>query len=214
MECLAFSKRVVRITTFEDIGYLYFSGGQIVHARTRNHLGEEAAMAILGWEEGSFEVVEAPWPDGASIDATWQSLVMRAAQHRDEKPGQVPNLVAFPKSGDSKSKENATSANAESNEDPSMSTELDSVVRLSNEGTTIEAQGPAAEELESLAAYCCQIGALIGEALGLEGFSGLESESKQWRVIVHSTENGMIEAARAPNTLTAARMREILGIKR
>jgi len=210
MECLAFSRRVVRITTIDDVGYLYFSGGQIVHARTRSLEAEAAAMTILGWEEGSFEVVDAPWPERDTITSTWQSLVMRAAQQRDEAPG-VPNLVAFPKAAETEP--SSSSPKTEADASSSMTTEIDSVVRLNPDGSTVESHGPAAEELEALAAYCCQIAQLIGEALGMDDFQGLETESKQWRVIVHFTQDGMVEAARAPHAVTAARMKELLGLQ-
>ncbi len=215
MECLAFTRRVVRITTVDDIGFLYFSGGQIVHARTRRSEGESAVMSILGWEEGSFEVVDAPWPERDTIGSTWQSLVMRAAQFRDEKPENLTNLVAFPNRAVGHSPRDSDPPTSDSSpEESPMTTDLDSIVRLSPTGETIQAEGAGAEELEALAAYACQLGQLIGEALGLDGFTGLESESKEWRVLVHHTDNGMIEAARAPTTVPTLRMREILGIKR
>jgi len=216
MECLAFSRRVVRITTLEDIGFLYFSGGQIVHARTRTREGEDAVMAILSWEEGSFEVVDAPWPERDTIGSTWQSLIMRAAQYRDENGSK---LVVFPNGPVPVSSISVATADgpvertvAPTNDQQGMNKVFDSMVRLSCAGEVVESYGPVAEELEALAAYSCQLGILIGESLGLEGFIGIDSESKQWRVVVHQTENGMIEAARAAATVTAARMREGLAI--
>src|SRR5262249_32368762 len=85
MECLALSHRAAKITTKNDTGYLYFSGGQIVHAETANLVGEPAAMEILSWDDGTFEPCVRTWPADESIQCSWQSLLMRAVHARDER---------------------------------------------------------------------------------------------------------------------------------
>ena len=64
MECLAGSHLVVLVTGEGGIGYLYFDHGQIVHAVTTDHIGEAAALEILGWTNGSFQPCNRPWPEG------------------------------------------------------------------------------------------------------------------------------------------------------
>ncbi len=59
MECLAGSHRVVRVTSAENVGFLYFRAGAVVHATARALVGEAApALDILSWNDGSFEPVE------------------------------------------------------------------------------------------------------------------------------------------------------------
>ncbi len=56
---------VVLVTGEGGIGYLYFDHGQIVHAVTTDHMGEAAALEILGWTNGSFQPCNRPWPEAA-----------------------------------------------------------------------------------------------------------------------------------------------------
>src|SRR5580704_13715796 len=84
MECLAGSRRVVRVTSGDQVGYLFFRGGQVVHALARSLIGEAAALEMLGWDEGTFDPAERDWPSKDSITCNWQGLLLRAAQARDE----------------------------------------------------------------------------------------------------------------------------------
>ena len=84
----------VTISSGSEVGYLFFRGGQIVHAVSRRGIGETAALEILRWDDGSFEPCSAGWPDRDSIGSNWQNLLLLAAQHKDESSRR--NLVAFP----------------------------------------------------------------------------------------------------------------------
>jgi hypothetical protein len=97
MECLARSRTVVLVTGEAGIGYLYFDGGQIVHAVTTELAGQQAALEILGWTNGSFQPCDRPWPETGTIVTSHEALLLEAAQRRDE--GQRSNLVSFPRSG-------------------------------------------------------------------------------------------------------------------
>ena len=94
MECLSGRERVMRVSSGGEVGYLFFRGGQIVHAVSRRGIGETAALEILRWNDGTFEPCSAGWPDRDSIGSNWQNLILLAAQHRDESGRH--NLVAFP----------------------------------------------------------------------------------------------------------------------
>src|SRR5258708_24638128 len=85
IECLARKHRVVRVTTVGDVGYLYFDAGNIVHAATLELEGETAAFEMLGWTQGTFEPCDRVWPDRPGITAGWQTLLLRAAQIKDEQ---------------------------------------------------------------------------------------------------------------------------------
>src|ERR1700727_1764087 len=82
MECLAGSKRVVRVTSGDHVGYLFFRTGHLVHALARSLIGEAAAMEMLSWDEGTFDPAERDWPAKDTIHCSWQGLLLRAAQAR------------------------------------------------------------------------------------------------------------------------------------
>src|SRR5882672_2893330 len=62
MECLARSRLVIEVTGEGGVGYLYFDGGQVVHASTLRHRGQSAAFEILGWTHGTFQASNRSWP--------------------------------------------------------------------------------------------------------------------------------------------------------
>src|SRR5688500_200777 len=84
MECLAQSSSVFRVTSEHDVGYLYFRGGQIVHAVSSEHSVEAAALEILSWQNGTFDVCNIQAPEATSIQTSWQHLLLRAVQRSDE----------------------------------------------------------------------------------------------------------------------------------
>jgi hypothetical protein len=94
MECLARTTQVVRVISGDDVGYLYFQSGSIVHAMSSSAVGEAAALEILGWDRGSFEPCNAGWPSTATINKSWQALLMAAATALDEARRKV---VDFPR---------------------------------------------------------------------------------------------------------------------
>src|SRR5258708_31956149 len=83
IECLARKHRVVRVTTVGNVGYLYFDGGNIVHAATLEQEGERAAFEMLEWNQGTFESCDRAWPASPTITVSWQTLLLRAAQTTD-----------------------------------------------------------------------------------------------------------------------------------
>lgn len=99
MECLARSHQVVEVTGEGGVGYLYFDGGRVVHASTTRQRGEAAALEILNWTHGTFQVSNRSWPTGGpTINCPHESLLLNAAKARDER-GRASNLVAFPGRG-------------------------------------------------------------------------------------------------------------------
>lgn len=84
MECLARTTQVVRVVSGDDVGYLYFQMGAIVHAMSSGAVGEPAALEILSWDRGSFEPCNAGWPTASTISRPWQALLIAAATQRDE----------------------------------------------------------------------------------------------------------------------------------
>jgi hypothetical protein len=92
MECLAGSHLVVLVTGEGGVGYLYFDRGHVIHAVTDERVGEDAALEILGWTNGSFQPCDRPWPEARTIWTSHEALILQVAKRRDE----ASNLVAFP----------------------------------------------------------------------------------------------------------------------
>lgn len=210
MECMALSHRVVRITTVDEVGFIYFSGGQIVHAETSRKIGEEAALEVLSWDEGSFEICDREWPARESIQCHWQSLVMRAAHERDEKKGAVSNLVAFPK-GEANPAIPQTIMSP-SNDDLLLSTpELLEAVRMSPDGAVL-ANLSNSEEFADLTAYTTQLVHLIGASFGISGFEEMVCEFKEGRCLFYTDPAGNSVGVRPQAQISVQQVKQKLGI--
>lgn len=80
LECLSGAREAVAISSEGRRGHLFFEGGAVVHARTATHVGNAAALEILGWTRGTFGQSPLPWPGHHTITLTWQELLMRSGQ--------------------------------------------------------------------------------------------------------------------------------------
>jgi hypothetical protein len=67
-------------------GMLYFDGGDLINAvdDARNQ-GEEAAIALFGWRQGTFEFRAEPPIGGRVIDSSTEAVMMEAARRLDEQ---------------------------------------------------------------------------------------------------------------------------------
>jgi len=214
MECLAGS-RIVVLVTGEGIGYLYFDRGQIVHAMTTEHTGEEAALEILGWTNGSFQPCERPWPEAPTISTSHEALILEVARRQDE----ASNLVAFPVRGaaepaparaaaarepleeiemfDLEEGEAPNMRNTDAGELPPQSPgradfpggDFPMMLRLAPHGAILKNSGGTEEQAE-MAAYVRRLLELAGDFLGLEGFTALECTFTQGRCLAFVDTNG------------------------
>ena len=76
MECLAGSRGVVRVTSGDRVGHLYFRGGAVVYALIESATGEGAALEMPHVERGHLPV------GGARVAGPRQHLVQLAgARH-------------------------------------------------------------------------------------------------------------------------------------
>jgi hypothetical protein len=85
LECLAGSRKAVRVRSGARLGYLFFERGHLVHAIQGAREGDAAALSILGWSRGEVVPCELTWPRRRTVETSWQSLLMQAAQRRDEQ---------------------------------------------------------------------------------------------------------------------------------
>ena len=202
MECMRGTRHVIRVTSENRFGYLFFDRGQVVHAATGERVGESAALWMLGWKNGTFESTDQPWPLRTSIQTSWQSLVMRAAQHEDESirdsqpdSSEVISTAAFlghdeevtvvASGWGEGAGANDTVREIAVKEEPvpsaTASEEHEGVlraVRLDAEGNMLSHIG-AVGDFADVSSYAVRLCSLIGEALGLEEFVGIECSSDE-----------------------------------
>jgi hypothetical protein len=219
MECLAMSSRVFRITSGHRIGYLFFNKGQMIHALSGDHVGEPAALEILKWRDGSVEPCNVGWPDAPTIRSTWQNLLLLSAQARDESGRH--KLVSFPSNRSAAPRSDMTKL--AKREDPSMNAsappsssslslaQFQAFVRLDAAGNVVSAKGDS-EELAPVAAYTARLAELIGNKLGMEGFSSLECSFPKERVFLHRERSGNLVALKVPADAEVGALRERFGV--
>jgi predicted regulator of Ras-like GTPase activity (Roadblock/LC7/MglB family) len=225
MQCLSGSHAVVRVTSGDEAGYLYFRGGAIVHAMTSSNLGEEAALEILSWTTGSFEPCNAGWPESESMHVSPQALLLRAAQVSDESGRQ--NLVPF-----RRAKAESHVARTESSPDAPVSsqrpggsapdsrrvlsgapaTRIQAAVRLDPNGAVMSSRGAGGEDLAAAAALAMRLSNMIGDPLALDRLKAIEASGSTQVTLVVVEANGNLVALRAPIDADLTTVRERYGI--
>lgn len=213
LECLARSRRIVRVASAGRVGYLYFSDGEIVHASVRNLTGERAALEIMGWNDGVFEVCNIVWPERTTISMRWQQLLLAAAKARDEAPGKLVRLPnrrpstppAPPEAAEVESEPRAfetepspAERKLKANSVPPPPSAVHQAVRIEGTGRVLSIVGDDGE-FGGIVAYASRLAGLIGEAFGLEPFKALDVGFASSRCIMYVEDNGSVVAVRAKN---------------
>jgi hypothetical protein len=200
MECLAGSKRVVRVTSGEHVGYLFFRGGNLVHALARSLIGEAAAMEMLAWDEGTFDPAERDWPAKDTIGCGWQGLLLRAAQARDEKD--AGSVVALHADGRVKGKPPPLPIGESIEFDVTpihvaghslRSEDFQLFLRMNRDGAAVASHG-SSQEFADIASYALRLAQLIGDGLGVERFLAMECTFKEGRCFIVLEDNGDVVA--------------------
>jgi hypothetical protein len=203
MECMRGTRRVIRVSSAQGTGYLFFDRGQLLHATTGTHTGDPAVLSILSWSNGTYEASEQAWPVRTTVESSWQNLLLLSAQHADEstrdevpdssevvsspKPREVamtsprplaPGLRVSP-SPTAPPEPPATESKPASSEPSSAAgrTGIIRAVRIDENGNVVSNLGTLGEfaDLSSYAVHMCK---LIGDSLGLEGFQGIECTAR------------------------------------
>jgi hypothetical protein len=214
MECLAGSKRAVRVTSGDLVGYLFFRGGQVVHALARSFIGDAAALEMLGWDEGTFEPAERDWPSKDSITCNWQGLLLRAAQARDEKlAGSVVVLHA-----DGRAKTKSVPPVGESIEfdvtpiqvagHTLRSEDFQLFLRMGKDGAIVASHG-GSQDFADIAAYALRLAQLIGDGLGIERFVAMECTFKEGRCYIVLEDGGEVVALKPRPQTDTSSLREL-----
>jgi hypothetical protein len=215
MECLAGSRRVVRVTSGDQVGYLFFRTGHLVHALARSLIGEAAALEMLGWDEGTFEQAERDWPARDSIACSWQSLLLRAAQERDEKD--AGSVVVLHADGRPKSKPPPLpiGENIEFEVTPIQvaghtlrSEDFQLFLRMNRDGIVLASHG-SSQEFADIAAYALRLAQLIGDGLGIERFVAMECTFKEGRCFLVLEDSGELVALKPRTNTDTSSLREL-----
>jgi hypothetical protein len=234
MECLSGRERVIRVSSGTDVGYLFFRGGQIVHAVSRRGIGETAALEILRWNDGTFEACSAGWPDRDSITSNWQNLLILSAQHRDEsrrrEEASGHNLVPFPGARanaprpssapppppasvppHSRSTSSRSEASVSAEAPAPMLAQVRAAVRIDQSGNVVSSKGDAGE-LSQIASYAARLAELVGDGLGMQGLISVEVTQQRSRTLIYKEKSGNTFALSAAPDADLTQVRERLGL--
>jgi len=91
MECLGRKSSVVEVQTAEIAGEIFIDNGNVIHAQFKTATGTPALFQMLSLKGGSFRIKPFCAPAEVTISNSWESLLMEAAQMRDET-----TMVALP----------------------------------------------------------------------------------------------------------------------
>ncbi len=87
--CLAGDDRKLSVLSSDDnLGVLFFSNNEIVHAEFGELVGEEAFFRIMSWPSGTFSMLFDKTND-RTIDSSWNFLLLEAARRLDEQQKKV-----------------------------------------------------------------------------------------------------------------------------
>ncbi len=202
MECLSGNRRAIRVTSEDQVGYLFLADGRVVHSFTADLSGEEAAIEILGWAFGAFEPCNANWPKAPQIDAPFQSLLLRAAQERDER-ARDDNVVplmrqrgAAPPASQRTPRSTTYVELDERDFEMNLADEIVlpqgvlGVVRLTADGEVSERVGSAHNSFADALSLTIQLANRLGETLGLEGLISVESVGHEHKTYLVTRPDG------------------------
>lgn len=74
----------LRIHSDDDVGIVYFQGGNVIYAKTNSIKGEEAIDAILRWEKGKFIFNPGEVSITPNMNLPIQQVILEAARRIDE----------------------------------------------------------------------------------------------------------------------------------
>jgi hypothetical protein len=85
--CLAQMSHHVLVESQGTTGSIHVHSGQVTHAEVEALQGEGAFCEILAWESGCFEMSPLPEERTASINRTWEYLLIEAMRYGNERGG-------------------------------------------------------------------------------------------------------------------------------
>jgi hypothetical protein len=175
MECLALATRAVRVSTEDRSGLIYFAGGQVVHAKVGDVVGEDAVFEMLTWRNGGFSIQEGVRPTEESITRHWQGLLLEAAQRSDE--------TSFAEAAASHGEVIQLNKAQFMQRDPLLQVmddpEVISGVQFSEDGSLLESKGDDPENMQAAFAFSIELLRLVGQSLGAENLKEVDLQGRQ-----------------------------------
>ncbi|MGZ8898587.1 MAG: response regulator [Limisphaerales bacterium] len=95
MECIAKSSSILTVGSKELNGAIFIEEGAIIHAEAGETKGEQAFKNLIALVSGDFRSLPFTAPPEVTIDQPWESLLMDAAQARDELLGAESEKEVF-----------------------------------------------------------------------------------------------------------------------
>ncbi len=94
LKCISASTGVLEFSNTLGSGRVYFERGDVVHSLVKNasgetYIGYEAFEEIVSWKSGRVAEVHENAAPPRTINTNWQSLLLEAAQSRDEMTGRA-----------------------------------------------------------------------------------------------------------------------------
>jgi hypothetical protein len=227
MACLSGTKAVVRVTCGSKVGHLFFRGGALVHASTPSLTGEPAAMEMLSWNWGTFEPAELEWTRD-TISASWQGLLMRAAQIMDEggETGEGSVVALHTEVYERRMQSRPDEVEAEPDFEECIefdetpldlghqalrAEDFDLYVRMNPDGKVLTSHG-STQAFAGVIAFAARLAQLAGDQLGLEGFRAMECTLEETQYFVVLEAGGGIVVLQPRTRVDADSVRETLGL--
>jgi hypothetical protein len=199
MNCLSGQTTCVKVTSNLRVGWLHFAEGAVVHASAKGLVGDEAALEILSWRQGSCEHIAGLAPESRTVATGWQNLLLLAAQLCDEALRAPPSSVPRPRAVSDKRSQpinHFAKKDVEASAVTALPESRFNAARIDVNGNTIAVAGDA-EELVGQGAYAARMAQMIADALGLERARGIEVSEASSRTVIAIDEAGEIYVVQA-----------------
>ncbi|MDZ4788019.1 MAG: response regulator [Blastochloris sp.] len=85
MLVLSNKSSILEVSGDHDQGKIYLEHGQIIHAETKDQVGESAVYVLLNLQDGQFELAHFNPPNQKTIFTTTQHILIEAARLMDEQ---------------------------------------------------------------------------------------------------------------------------------
>jgi hypothetical protein len=205
---IAEASGVLRIEVSGDIGYLYFLEGALVHASTLELAGEEAVLAMLGWDSPTPAWCERRWPRERNVHRSFSQLLSEpasasAAQASRAEPEPEPEAAAA---------EHALASPPSSAHFPSSfglrqalgRASLGNVLRL-KDGVATNTRG-ASDHLRPIAQSTLTLADWFGASLGVGPLIAAEASTHNLhRLLARSSEENIVVEASTSHALRVVR---------
>ena len=85
LNCMEKNTAKMTIEQGDRFGFVYFEGGQVVHAEFEPDMGEEAIFKLLTLYSGNFKVESGIRAPAKTITKNWNSLLLDAMHQLDDQ---------------------------------------------------------------------------------------------------------------------------------